>query len=147
MENWRKILIIIFRTSTLCLLLGQASCGGDDAAPSETDRVRGILKGAWKVQTVRVDDTDQTTRYKNLTLTFTDANYSTTDGAPVWPAAGGWTFTDETGKAILRSDDVIITVEEATASTLVLRFDWDTTTIGPGRIKSIQGEHVFTFEK
>lgn len=140
-------MIIIFRTSALCLLLVQASCGGDDAAPSETDRVRDILKGVWNVQTVRVDDTDQTTRYKNLTLTFTDANYSTTQGAPVWPASGGWTFTDETGKTILRSDDVIITIEAATTSTLVLRFDWDTTTIGAGRITSIRGEHVFTFEK
>ena len=148
MKNLRKIMVATFRTSALCLLLVHASCGGGkDAEPSETDRIKAILKGTWQVQTVIVDDTDQTTLYENLTLTFTDANYSTTNGGKVWPASGGWTFTDETGRTILRSDDVIITVEEVTTNTLVLSFDWDTTTIGPGRSKSIQGTHLFTFEK
>jgi len=132
-------------TITLFLLvLVLASCGGD-SGPSDTDPVKGILKGTWRVQAVSVDNTDQTMLYNKLTLTFTDANYTTTNGANVWPASGGWTFTDATAKTILRSDGVIMVVNVATETELVLSFHWDNTTIGSGRAKSIEGPHVFTF--
>jgi hypothetical protein len=143
----KRIITIAFSISVLCLMMVLASCGGNDPQ-SETDRVKDILKsGPWKVQTVSVDNTDQTTLYKNLTLTFTEANYTTTNGANVWPASGGWTFTDDTAKTILRSDGVSMAVGEATTTKLVLSFDWANTTIGPGRTKSIEGAHVFTFGK
>jgi hypothetical protein len=147
MKNIKKIMTVLFSTSALCIFLTLASCG-DDAAQSEADRVKDILKsGTWKVQTVSVDNTDQTLLYKNLTLTFTDANYTSTNGANVWPASGGWSFTDDTAKTILRSDGVSIAVGEATTTKLVLSFDWANTTIGPGRVESIKGAHVFTFGK
>ncbi len=57
-----------------------------------------------------VDDVDHTVLYENLTLTFTDTHYTTTNGANVWPASGEWNFTDDSGTTILRSDGVIITV-------------------------------------
>lgn len=147
MENIKQKVTIVFSSLALCLVLMLASCG-DDAAQSETDRVKDILKnGTWKVQTVSVDNTDQTLLYKNLTLTFTDANYTTTNGANIWPASGGWSFTDDTAKTILRSDGVSMAVGEAITTKLVLSFNWATTTIGPGRAESIQGPHVFTFGK
>lgn len=143
----KKISLLISITSLVAMLL-LASCGGDDETQSETDRVRDILKsGTWKVQTVSVTNTDQTALYKNLTLTFTDANYTTTNGANVWPASGGWSFTDDTAKTISRSDGITIAVGEATTTKLVLSFDWGRTTIGPGRAESISGAHVFTFGK
>lgn len=149
MEKMKRIVNVILTTSTLCLLLVVlANCGGDDPAQSEIDRVKGILNsGTWKVQTVSVDDIDQTALYENLTLTFTDTNYTTTNGANVWPASGGWSFTDDSATTILRSDGVIITIAGATTTKLVLNLDWPDTTIGPGRAKSIQGAHVFTFGK
>jgi hypothetical protein len=147
MKNIKKMVTIVFSSSALCLLLMLASCG-DDAAQSEADRVKDILKsGTWKVQTVSVDNTDQTLLYKNLTLTFTDANYTSTNGANVWPASGGWSFTDDTAKTILRSDGVSMYVGEANPTKLVLSFQWNNTTIGSGRGESIAGPHVFTFSK
>lgn len=147
MENIKQIVTIVFSSLALCLVLVLASCG-DDAAQSETDRVKDILiSGTWKVQTVSVDNTDQTLLHKNLTLTFTGANYTTTNGANVWPASGGWSFTDDTAKTILRSDGVSMAVGEATPTKLVLSLQWNNTTIGPGRGESIAGPHVFTFGK
>jgi hypothetical protein len=143
-----KNITFIFSLTILSLLLLLASCGGDDAAQLETDRVKDILKSdTWKVQTVSVNDTEQTALYKSLTLTFTDANYTTTNGANIWPASGGWSFTDDTAKTILRSDGVSMAVSEATTTKLVLSFDWANTTIGPGRVESVKGAHVFTFGK
>jgi hypothetical protein len=148
MKNIKKIVTMVFSSLALCLVLMLASCG-DDATQSEADRVKDILiSGTWKVQTVGVGNTDQTLLYKNLTLTFTGANYTTTtNGANIWPASGGWSFTDDTAKTILRSDGVSMAVGEATTTKLVLSFQWNNTTIGPGRGESIAGPHVFTFGK
>jgi hypothetical protein len=143
----KKITSIIYSLSIICILFLLVSCG-EDATKSETDRVKEILgSGTWKVQNVSVSSTDQTALYKNLTLSFTDTNYTTANGANVWPATGTWAFTDDSAKAILRNDGTTITVSEATDTKLVLSFDWANTTIGSGRMESIKGAHVFTFGK
>ncbi len=113
----------------------------------ESDRVKEILVGTWKVQSVTVSAVDQTALYKNLTLSFTDTGFTTTNGANVWPASGTWSFTDDTAKTMLRSDGVTITITEATSTKLVLAFSWANKTIGPGRVESVSGAHVFTFSK
>jgi hypothetical protein len=130
----------------LIALVGLVGCN-KDTVQSETERVKGILKGSWKVQSVSVDGTDQTALYKNLTLSFTDTGFTTTNGANVWPASGTWSFTNDTGKSMLRSDGTTITITEATATKLVLAFNWANKTIGPGRVESVSGAHVFTFSK
>lgn len=149
MEKIHRMLKVILTISAWCLLLVVlTNCGGDDSEQSETDRVEAALRsGTWKVETVSVDDVDQTALYEHLTLTFTKTAYTTTNGANVWPASGGWNFTDDSATTILRDDGVVITVAEATTTKLVLSFDWATTTIGPGRTASTEGEHVFTFRK
>lgn len=129
------------------LALGTIASCKKDTVQSETDRVKEILKASWKVQTVSVDAVDQTTLYKNLTLSFTDAGYSTTNGANVWPASGTWSFTNDTAKGMLRSDGITITITEATSTKLVLALNWANKTIGPGRVESVSGAHVFTFTK
>jgi hypothetical protein len=121
--------------------------GCKDEVP-ETDRVKGILKSsAWKVQSVSVDNTDQTTVYKGLTLIFTDAGYTSTNGGVVWPASGTWVFADGNAKTITRSDNLAVTITEVTDTKLVLTLTWATTTLGGGRVESVKGINVFTFAK
>ncbi len=121
--------------------------GCEDEVP-ETDRVKGILKSsAWKVQSVSVDNTDQTTVYKGLTLSFTDAGYTSTNGGVVWPASGTWVFADGNAKTITRSDNLAVTITEVTDTKLVLTLTWATTTLGGGRVESVKGINVFTFAK
>jgi hypothetical protein len=135
-------------------LIGLASCGGGGGdpnppppPPSVLDQIKAKMTAAtWVIQSVTVDGVDKTDIYKNLTLKFTATTYTTTNGAPVWPASGTWSFTNETGTTVKRDDNTEITVE-ATDTSLKLGLTWSQTTVGPGRTESVEGQHVFTFKK
>ena len=99
------------------------------------------------MQTVTVDGMDETSMYSGLTLKFTNTQYTTTNGKIVWPASGVWLFADNTGKIITRGDGIEMSVQQIDSDKLVLNFTWTTTTLGPGRISSMKGKHVFTFIK
>ena len=106
-----------------------------------------LTSGAWKIQSVAVDGADQTNVYKGLSLSFTNTLVNATNGGAVWLASDTWKFADETGKSITRGDGIQVTVEEATATKLVLKLTWTKTTLGSGRINSVKGVNVFTFGK
>jgi hypothetical protein len=124
------------------------SCGGKgDPTPSAQDVVKAkLISNTWKVQSVSVDNVDQTIVYKGLTLNFTATNFSTTNGAAAWPSSGTWSFNSTDGSSILRSDGITIAVE-VTDTTLRLTFTWSKTTLGGGRIESVGGVNVFNFVK
>lgn len=144
----KKRLKMVVNATMLVALLIMAACVGDDPSQPETERIMELLtNGNWQMQNVRVDNTDRTLLYKNLSLAFAEGNYTTTNGGTIWPASGTWSFTDETAKTILRSDGVIISLGEVTSTSLVLSFDWASSTIGAGREQSVKGAHVFTFSK
>lgn len=116
--------------------------------PSQQDVVTANLSsGIWKVQSVTVDGTDKTSIYSGLTLTFTSGSFATTNGGPVWPATGTWTFTDNTATTIKRNDGLEIQLQEVNISSLKLGLVWATNTLGSGRSESVKGQHVFTFGK
>lgn len=141
----KKINTFLF-TVTITSLLLVTSCKKSDDPQPETARVKGLLKAnTWRIQSVNVDATDQTELFTGLTLSFTDTNYTATNGTVVWPASGTWSFTDATAKKVLRSDDVEVVIVEVTDSSLKLSLTWDTGTIGSGRTLSVEGNHVFSF--
>jgi hypothetical protein len=143
MKNIANLFIAI-TVSSLLLLSG---CKSDDPQP-ETDRVKVLLiANAWRIQTVTVDGTDQTALFTGLTLSFTNTNYSTTNGGVVWPASGTWNFTDDTAQKVLRNDGQEITVTEVTPTNLKLSLTRTTGTLSTGRVSSIAGNHVFSFIK
>lgn len=142
----KKINIIVSALVVVSLLL-VAGCKKDDPQP-ETERIQKLLaSGTWQVESVLVNETDQTSTFSGLTLSFTPTTYSTTNGDVVWPASGTWAFVDATAKKILRDDDVEITLVEVTSTSLRLSFVNPVTTIGGGRVASIAGEHEFQFTK
>lgn len=125
-----------------------AGCRNDDSPQLETDRIRELLtSGTWTVESVSIDGVDKTDMYAGLAVTFTNSGFTVTNGGMVWPGSGAWTFADDTGKRLLRSDDIMMDVREINESRLVLAFTWNSTTFGPGRVSSLSGEHVFTFHK
>lgn len=137
--------IVLTTLSLLCVFALLQTVGCTDPIP-ETTRVKELLKsGNWIMQSASVNSVDQTTVYTGLTITFTETSFSTTNGAPVWPATGTWTFTDETAKMFSRNDGLIVTIDEITATKLVLKLTWANTTIGSGRVNSVGGQNVFTF--
>lgn len=126
------------------MMLG--NCKNDDPLP-ETERIGNLLKsGAWQMLNVTVDGVDQTSLYAGLTLTFTTTSYTTTEGGTVWPASGTWTFADETGTKVTRSDGLEITVIEISENSMKLSFTWAKTTLGTGRTSGLSGKHVFSFK-
>jgi hypothetical protein len=142
--------LAITLTSILYLTLVLLSCGPDDPQPTQTDielAKEALTSGPWKVKTVTVDGVDKTSLYGNLALSFTATSYSATGGGALWPASGTWSFADESGKTITRSDGLSITIEQATKEKLALKLSWAKTTLGAGRVESVSGSHTFSFEK
>jgi hypothetical protein len=128
-------------------LLFLTSCKKDDPEP-ETARIQKLLAAnSWVIQTVTVNEIDQTNLFTGLTLSFTKTNYSTTNGGVVWPASGTWEFVDETAKIIERNDGLRITITEVTNTSLKLALTWSTTTLGGGQTASVAGDHAFSFIK
>lgn len=135
-------------TLIFCGLLMLQSCGGKGSDPSPADQMKAILtSGTWNLQNVLVDGIDQSSVYTGLTLRFTDNNFTSTNGRVVWPPSGTWQLSDDTGKNLTRGDGLPISIEEATTSKLVLKFTWNQTTLGQGRVNSVKGVNVFTFGK
>jgi hypothetical protein len=137
----------------LIVLLGIGAAQACDSAetPStqtEKERVLELLKGsAWKAQTVEVDNTDQSDLFENFTLTIAPTSFTSSNGSPVWPTSGTWSFTNETATRISRSDGVEVRIIGVTESELILELNWSETTLGGGRTASIEGVHTFTLTR
>jgi hypothetical protein len=152
--NWNKFINMktskVFLSASvfaLCIagLVSLSSCsgsGGGDVPP----HVASLLKsGQWKLKTVKVDNADQMSLFTGLAITFSSSSYSATNGAPVWPASGGWTLNAE-GTVISRSDGLQININNITETSLDLSLVWEKDTFG-GRVGSVSGNHVFTLGK
>lgn len=150
-------LSIVVRSGAMVLFLftcaqfiACSSGGGDDPTPEQTpaQQVTAKLTSAtWKVGTVTVDGTDQSTLFKNLTITFSSNSFTTVNGGAVWPASSNWSFTDANATGFTRGDGVTVQLQEITDSSLKMSLAWSKTTLGPGRIESVKGQHVFTMGK
>lgn len=82
-----------------------------------------------------------------MTLTFSPTNYTTTNGGALWPLPNGeWTYADESGKSLLRSDGLLVTIVDIADNSLSLSLVSTKGSIG-GRVNSVAGNYVFTFEK
>lgn len=145
-----KLKEIIGSSLIMLLIVGLGtlnSCKKDDPQP-ETERVQQLLvSGNWQIQSVLVNETDQTASFSGLTLSFTATNYSTTNGKIVWPASGTWKFSDNSATKITRDNSLEISLIEVTPTSLRMSFINPTTTIGTGRLSSTSGEHEFHFTK
>jgi hypothetical protein len=123
-----------------------ASCGGDDPSAHEETK-KTLTTGMWKISKVTVDEVDKTADFENMTLQFTGNTFTATNGRPVWPESGTWTFKDNSGRTLLRDDGVVVTIAAITMNHLVLDLNWDKTTLGGGRMSSIGGDYVFEFTR
>jgi hypothetical protein len=106
-----------------------------------------LTASPWKIGQVTVGGVDQSSLYPNLVITFTEKGFTTVNGGVIWPATGTWVFTSSNATSIETSNGLMIDIAEITDTTLKLVLQWDKTTIGTGRSKSISGLHVFSFGK
>lgn len=144
----KKIFHLIFIFSSMMVLVHLTGCGGGSNGPTAKEvNTQKLIANSWKLNTVTVDAVDKTVLYAGLTLKFTATNYTSTSGGVVWPASGTWSFTDEAGKTIKRSDNQEITITEISDTALKLTLTRTQGTFGPGRIESVAGVHVFSLVK
>ena len=94
---------------------------------------------AWVGHQRRLDVSDQFSGFK---LTVGDFTYTTVNALPsAWPASGTWSFANDSGTLVDRSDGVQITVAVSTSS---LKLSFSVTGLGSGgRTKGVDGEYVF----
>ena len=132
-------------TLTMVMMI-VVSCGNDknDAIP---DTQALLTSGTWKMKTVTIDGVNKNDLYTNFTVSFTATGFSAINGAPVWPASGTWTFVSSDQKAFIRDDGTVVTLVDISESELTLKLTWAKTTLGSGRVVSIQGIHTFVFSK
>ncbi len=153
MKTSNRILVVFLVIMSIATLIHLSGCSGAAADPtpapaSKQDEVKAILTSpTWKMQSVTVDGADKTSIYKDLSLKFSASGFTSTNGGAVWPASGTWSFTNADATAVKRDDGLEVKLQEVTASSLKLALTWSKTTLGPGRIESVSGQHVFSFGK
>jgi hypothetical protein len=129
------------------LLLALAQCKKNESV-GRLDVIRGQLKSTpWKLRSSTADGIDQTASFTGFTLSFTPTSFTTTNGGPVWPAAGTWKFRDDDGRFITLTGIGDVEIESVTGAELILGFVHDSTTFGPGRKQSIKGVYRFDLVK
>ena len=131
--------------SVLSFLIG---CSSDsDSSSAKEVATKMLTAHSWKLSTVTVDGTDQTSLFNNMTLSFTANTFTTSNGGLVWPSSGTWTFKDEEAMVIIRNDGLEINLIEVKDASLNMSLTWNKNTFGPGKVSSIAGVHIFKMIK
>lgn len=119
-----------------------AGCGSDKGTP-KPDVQAMLTSGTWTMTTVTIDGVNKNSEFEGLTISFTKNGFTAVGGAPVWPQTGTWTFTDAERKSITRGDGTVVDLQSVSQIELILAFRWNKTTLGGGRDRSLEGDHVF----
>lgn len=128
------------------LLVTLAGCdkGGDPSA--EEAALKTLKSKTWKIKSVTVDGVDKSQDYPGMTISFSDNAVTVVKGGVVWLSQDTWQFTSAQATAIVRGDGVTVDLITLTSTSLVVRLSWSETTYGPGRMHSVAGEYIFSFE-
>lgn len=102
---------------------------------------------AWNNPEVTVDGVDYSIIYENFSITFSNDEYTTTAGFPVWKMSGTWVFLNEEATLIKMDDTREVEINSISDDFLELTFQWDENTFEPGRSKSVKGKNKFKLKK
>lgn len=146
---------------SICVVV-LTNCGGGDSPTAEEKATKLLKSGIWKTtsstSTVILDNIDvKQDLFSDLGLQFTDTQINVTGSSPVWTldkngntvSSYPWEFKEGSkAKVLVRgSDDREITVIELSSTVFKFSIEWDQTTYGNGRVKSLPGTYEFTLTK
>lgn len=143
-----KYLSVIKIFLAIVIVVQIIGCGKDDPNPAEptaneaTEKL--LASKSWQISEVKVDGVPSDL-YPGLAITFGSKTFTTTNGGKVWPASGTWSFVGDSGTKLLRNDGLDITIENISATQLIIQFNWSSTTFTKGRAGSLKGSHRMTF--
>jgi hypothetical protein len=151
----KKFAQIHYAVTLIILVMAVISFSGcdksDEPSPelSAAEKQIQSLVGQWNINSVKVDGVDYTNLFTGFTLTFshTPAGYIPANGGKVWATPAALSFQNDLATQFLGPGFQIVTITTLTSNTLVLQMPWSQTTLGPGRTKSISGNHEFVFSK
>lgn len=152
MKSERELFILSrlgFVLVIIVMSLQWVGCGSSDSplatTPiSEKEEVAGMLMAnPWRSLSVTIDGVNQDLLFPDFLISFTSTGFTTTNGGPVWPPNGTWSFTDDNANAFVRGDGIQVTIAEISSGSLRLELVWNESTIGSGKVQSIAGTHVF----
>lgn len=147
----RNLIYVLLSVFALSATMTISSCKKDDDPGATEINLNRLTAHNWNLVKVTVDGVDKTSLFSDLALQWSKANtFSAVNGGVMWPSTGTWSFTDDSGKTLFVSlnniGDVEVTIETLNNTSLVISLFWDKTTLGEGRVRSIEGAHVFEFE-
>ncbi len=125
------------------------SCETKEVPEISQERLREIflIGSTWRLERVTVDGMNETDTYRDLTISFSQSSYSTSNGRVIWPETGTWEFVDDSNTVIRRGDGLLVTIQSITSNSLVLALVWESRSIDTGRKLAIAGNHIFEFGK
>jgi hypothetical protein len=141
----KNTMLFTFRMVTLLAALTIINSGcddGDENGGTELTFANSVKGKTWKLSSAKVDGVDKTDVYKGLTMTFNEGTYAATNGDPLFKTTGTWkelTKNEEVEfDGVLPAEVVLVSKDKFT-----LKFSWDDTTYGSGRVSSVEGDHEF----
>jgi len=133
----------------LCLALTLLTGCHDETPPTEEEQFHAKLNGTWKLTDAHVDGMLVTSAFNDLILVFDGDTYEVAHAVPpIWPNGGTISLEKTQGAqpfALMRSDNVVMTVTDLTATTLALKFQY--AAAGNGRLGAVSGNYEFRFTK
>ncbi len=124
----------------ISILLFTVSCKKKNSDPSLQEQALNQLQGSWTVVEVRKDDTI-ITDFQDFTITFTNSEFSTTNGSPVWPSAASFVFADEQTITNLRLQNARSLEAVLNDNILILSIAYE-----QSNARGIEGDYVFTLK-
>lgn len=128
------------------LLLTLAGCDKGNDPTAEEAALKKLKSKTWQLKSVTVDGVDRSQDYAGMSIIFSDHAITAVKGGVVWRSQDTWQFTNAQATAFIRGDGVTAELITLTSASLVVRLSWNETTYGPGRVRSVAGEYIFSFE-
>lgn len=137
---------IAYVLSGILLLL--PGCGHNHELTTK-EKIMSMLTSAesWNNPEVTVDGVDYSVIYQDFSIAFSNGEYTTTAGFPVWKMSGTWVFLNEEATLINMDDTREVEINSISDDFLELTFQWDENTFEPGRGKSVKGKNKFKLKK
>jgi hypothetical protein len=146
----RNLICVLLSAFILLTTLTVTSCKDDDPSAAETNLKR-LTAHHWQLTKVTVNGVDKTSLFIGFILQWNkDNSFTVIDGGAMWPSTGTWSFTDGSAQTLFvslsNSADAEVTIETLDDTNLVISLHWDETTLGQGRVRSVEGEYLFEFK-
>jgi hypothetical protein len=133
------------------IILSQFACDKSEEPLDERQVLINKLVGkTWAIHSVAGPNGDKTLDYENMKLSFVQVagvfkvNYSVNNSHVIWSGPGVLEFSETVGN-FRRSDSVVGALELPSDTELIIKVEWLKTTVGKGRVSSVEGDHSFTF--